>query len=179
MLIIIFIKILFFQFLSIHKIIILKTWYIFLNFEIIMESALAFGLFVGGNVMNNDEIKEKILENNVKINRNYIDRFNSNEIEKNRIIIFRLNEDNYVNSIKRNTNFINKIWREQNLEDKEFIIKEMLENNKNKRMVEKNENEKMLINDENKIVNNNVNFKIFYYLLFLIILLIIIYFFLI
>ena len=67
-----------------------------------METALAFGLFVGGNIMNNEEIKEKILNKKIKINRNYIDRFSSNEIEKNRIIIFRLNEDNYANSIKKN-----------------------------------------------------------------------------
>ena len=76
-------------------------------------SSIALGLGLSGNILRDDNINKNNIDKTIKkINRNYIDRYNSNEVEKNRNIIYSLNEDNYIKSIKPNTNMINKIWRE-------------------------------------------------------------------
>ena len=55
------------------------------------------GLITTGYITSKSE-EPKII-NNEKIktyNRNYYDRFNSNEIVKNKEIIYKLNENNYI-----------------------------------------------------------------------------------
>ena len=68
-------------------------------------SSIALGLGLSGNILKDDNINKNNIDKTIKqINRNYINRYNSNEIEKNRNIIYSLNEDNYIKSIKPNTN---------------------------------------------------------------------------
>ena len=79
-------------------------------------SSIALGLGLSGNILKDDNKNNIFIDKTIKqINRNYINRYNSNEIEKNRNIIYSLNEENYIKSIKPNTNMINKVWREQNI----------------------------------------------------------------
>jgi hypothetical protein len=95
-------------------------------------SSIALGLGLSGNILKDDNINKNNIDKTIKqINRNYINRYNSNEIEKNRNIIYSLNEDNYIKSIKPNTNMINKIWREQNINYNNKLRNELLNNNKN------------------------------------------------
>ena len=129
-------------------------------------STIALGLGLSGNILKDDNINNNNIDKTIKqINRNYINRYNSNEIEKNRNIIYSLNEDNYIKSIKPNTNMINKVWREQNINFNNKLRDELLNNNK-KEVVIDNE----ILQDNN--YNNN-------YIIYIILLLIIIIFFLI
>lgn len=93
--------------------------------------SIGLGLGLSGNIMNEDNINKNNIDKTIKqINRNYINRYNSNEIEKNRNIIYSLNEDNYIKSIKPNTNMINKVWREQNINFNNKLKDEILNNKK-------------------------------------------------
>ena len=85
------------------------------------------GLITTGYITSKSE-EPKII-NNEKIktyNRNYYDRFNSNEIVKNKEIIYKLNENNYIDSTHKNTNIINKLWRENNDRENENMDKKIL-----------------------------------------------------
>ena len=132
-------------------------------------SSIALGLGLSGNILKDDNINKNNIDKTIKqINRNYINRYNSNEIEKNRNIIYSLNEDNYIKSIKPNTNMINKIWREQNINYNNKLRNELLNNNKNE--VVKDDEILQYIDYNNE--NNN-------YIIYIIVIVIIIIFFLI
>ena len=76
---------------------------------------IAGGLLSLGYITSKPENKKIINNEKIKTyNRNYYDTFNSNEVSKNREIMYKLNENNYIDSTKKNTNIINKIWRENN-----------------------------------------------------------------
>jgi len=124
-------------------------------------SSIALGLGLSGNILRDDNINKNNIDKTIKqINRNYINRYNSNEVEKNRNIIYSLNEDNYIKSIKPNTNMINKIWREQNINFNNKLRNELLNNNKNE--IIKDE----IIKDNND--SNNSNDYIIYIILIVI-----------
>ena len=131
-------------------------------------SSIALGLGLSGNILKDDNINKNNIDKTIKqINRNYINRYNSNEIEKNRNIIYSLNEDNYIKSIKPNTNMINKVWREQNINFNKKLRNKLLNNNKE--VVKDNKTIKY-------IDNNNENND---YIIYIIMIVIIIIFFLI
>jgi len=126
-------------------------------------SSIALGLGLSGNILKNDNINKNNIDKTIKqINRNYINRYNSNEIEKNRNIIYSLNEENYIKSIKPNTNMINKVWREQNINFDNKLRNELLNNKED------------LIKDEiikdNSVYNKNNDYII--YIIFIVIIII-------
>ena len=128
-------------------------------------TTIALGLGLSGNILKDDNINKNNINNTItKINRNYINRYNSNEIEKNRNIIYSLNEENYIKSIKQNTNMINKIWREQNINFNNKLRNELLNNNKE----ELNNNKEELIK-VNSVYNDNYNYIIYIILIVIII----------
>ena len=132
-------------------------------------SSIALGLGLSGNILKDDNINQNNIDKTIKqINRNYINRYNSNEIEKNRNIIYSLNEDNYIKSIKPNTNMINKVWREQNINYNNKLRNELLNNNKNEVV---KDDEILQYTDYNNENNN--------YIIYIIVIVIIIIFFLI
>ncbi len=132
-------------------------------------SSIALGLGLSGNILKDDNINKNNIDKTIKrINRNYINRYNSNEIEKNRNIIYSLNEDNYIKSIKPNTNMINKVWREQNVNYNNKLRNEILNNNKNEVV---KDDEILQYSDYNNENNN--------YIIYIIVIVIIIIFFLI
>lgn len=132
-------------------------------------SSIALGLGLSGNILKDDNINKNNIDKTIKkINRNYINRYNSNEIEKNRNIIYSLNEDNYIKSIKPNTNMINKVWREQNINYNNKLRNELLNNNKNEVV---KDDEILQYTDYNNENNN--------YIIYIIVIVIIIIFFLI
>ena len=139
---------------------------------------IAGGLLSLGYIISKSE-KPKIINNEkIKIyNRNNYDTFNSNGVLKNREIMYKLNENNYIESTKKNTNIINKLWREnndsQNLKkDKTlltYINKDLLniedkKYNKNdiisiETMANYNDNDSNFSNDSDFINKNNNNVK--------------------
>ena len=126
-------------------------------------SSIALGLGLSGNILKNDNINKNNIDKTIKqINRNYINRYNSNEIEKNRNIIYSLNEENYIKSIKPNTNMINKVGREQNINFDNKLRNELLNNKED------------LIKDEiikdNSVYNKNNDYII--YIIFIVIIII-------
>jgi len=132
-------------------------------------SSIALGLGLSGNILKDDNINKNNIDKTIKqINRNYINRYNSNEIEKNRNIIYSLNEENYIKSIKPNTNMINKVWREQNINYNNKLRNELLNNNKNEVV---KDDEILQYTDYNNENNN--------YIIYIIVIVIIIIFFLI
>lgn len=132
-------------------------------------SSIALGLGLSGNILKDDNINKNNIDKTIKrINRNYINRYNSNEIEKNRNIIYSLNEDNYIKSIKPNTNMINKVWREQNVNYNNKLRNEILNNNKNEAV----KDDEILQYPDYNNENNN-------YIIYIIVIVIIIIFFLI
>lgn len=134
-------------------------------------SSIALGLGLSGNILKDDNINKNniFIDKTIKqINRNYINRYNSNEIEKNRNIIYSLNEENYIKSIKPNTNMINKVWREQNINYNNKLRNELLNNNKNEVV---KDDEILQYTDYNNENNN--------YIIYIIVIVIIIIFFLI
>lgn len=132
-------------------------------------SSIALGLGLSGNIIKDDNINKNNIDKTIKqINRNYINRYNSNEIEKNRNIIYSLNEDNYIKSIKPNTNMINKVWREQNINYNNKLRNGLLNNNKNEVV---KDDEILQYTDYNNENNN--------YIIYIIVIVIIIIFFLI
>jgi hypothetical protein len=132
-------------------------------------SSIALGLGLSGNILKDDNINKNNIDKTIKqINRNYINRYNSNEVEKNRNIIYSLNEDNYIKSIKPNTNMINKVWREQNINYNNKLRNELLNNNKNEVV---KDDEILQYTDYNNENNN--------YIIYIIVIVIIIIFFLI
>ena len=132
-------------------------------------SSIALGLGLSGNILRDDNINKNNIDKTIKqINRNYINRYNSNEIEKNRNIIYSLNEENYIKSIKPNTNMINKVWREQNINYNNKLRNELLNNNKNEVV---KDDEILQYTDYNNENNN--------YIIYIIVIVIIIIFFLI
>ena len=138
------------------------------------------GLLTTGYITSKKE--EPKIKNNEKIktyNRNYFDRFNSNEIVKNKEIIYQLNENNYTDSTHKHTNIINKLWRENNDKENANIDKKILTGinkdltnivdkkyNKNdiisieamanmKNNIRKNDNDSEFSNDSGYIKNND------------------------
>jgi hypothetical protein len=85
------------------------------------------GLLTFGYITSKKEEPERINNKKIKTyNRNYYDMYNSDEISKNKEIIYKLNEKNYEKSIKKNTNVINKLWRQENDSQKAKKDKEIL-----------------------------------------------------
>lgn len=130
-------------------------------------SSIALGLGLSGNILRDDNINKNNIDKTIKqINRNYINRYNSNEIEKNRNIIYSLNEDNYIKSIKPNTNMINKIWREQNINFNNELRNKLLNNNKEDEIIKDEIINDEIIKDNND--SNNSNDYIIYIILIVI-----------
>ena len=137
------------------------------------------GLLTLGYITSKKE-EPKII-NNEKIktyNRNYYDMYNSDEVSKNREIIYKLNENNYIKSKEKNTNIVNKLWRQQNDKNNAKIDQKVLSGinkdltnivdkkyNKNdiisiETMANyKNDNDSNFSNDSDFIRNNNDRVK--------------------
>jgi hypothetical protein len=123
-------------------------------------STIALGLGLSGNILKDENINKNNIDKTIKqINRNYINRYNSNEVEKNRNIIYSLNEENYNKSIKPNTNIINKVWREQNINF----------NNKLREKILNNYKKEVVIDDKILQYNSENNKNIIYIILIVII----------
>jgi len=123
-------------------------------------SSIALGLGLSGNILKDENINKNNIDKTIKqINRNYINRYNSNEVEKNRNIIYSLNEENYNKSIKPNTNIINKVWREQNINF----------NNKLREKILNNYKKEVVIDDKILQYNSENNKNIIYIILIVII----------